>query len=184
MSDELAVRSAADLARLIRAGEVSPVEVVQAYVSRIDRFDGALRAYVTVCRERAVDEARAAEAAQGRGGQLGPLHGVPFAVKDQFDTAGVRTTSGSRLHALRVPAHDATVVARLRAAGGILLGKLNLTEFALGGTLTYPFGQPRNPWDPTRETGGSSSGSGIAAAAALAAATLGEDTGGSVRSPA
>jgi aspartyl-tRNA(Asn)/glutamyl-tRNA(Gln) amidotransferase subunit A len=184
MSDELAFRSAADLARLIRAGEVSPVEVVQAYLSRIDRFDGALRAYVTVCRERALDEARAAEAARGRGGQLGPLHGVPFAVKDQFDTAGVRTTSGSRLHALRVPAHDATVVARLRAAGGILLGKLNLTEFALGGTLTYPFGQPRNPWAPTRETGGSSSGSGIAAAAALAAATLGEDTGGSVRSPA
>src|SRR6266436_3482125 len=184
MTTELAYRSAAELAGLIRARSVSPVEVVQAYLARIDRWSEALGAYVTVCRERALDEARAAEQALGHGAPVGPLHGVPFAVKDQFDTAGVRTTSGSRLHADRVPAEDATVVARLRAAGGILLGKLNLTEFALGGTLTYPFGQPRNPWDRTRETGGSSSGSGIAAAAALAAATLGEDTGGSVRSPA
>ncbi len=184
MTADLAYRTAAELAGLIRARTVSPVEVVQAYLARIDRWDGALRAYVTVCRERALDEARAAEQALGHGAPVGPLHGVPLAVKDQFDTAGVRTTSGSRLHADRVPAEDATVVARLRAAGGILLGKLNLTEFALGGTLIYPFGQPRNPWDQTRETGGSSSGSGIAAAAALAAATLGEDTGGSVRSPA
>ena len=184
MSEELAFRSAADLARLIRDGKVSPVEVVETYLARIDRFDGTLRAYVTVCRERALEEARAAEVARSRGNRLGPLHGVPFAVKDQFDTVGIPTTSGSRLHARRVPAADSTVVARLREAGGILLGKLNLTEFALGGTLTYPAGQPRNPWDPSRETGGSSSGSGIAAAAALAAATLGEDTGGSVRSPA
>jgi len=184
MSTELAYRSATDLAGLIRARTVSPVEVVQAYLARIDRWSAALGAYVTVCRERAQEEARAAEQALGHGAPVGPLHGVPFAVKDQFDTAGVRTTSGSRLHADRVPAEDATVVARLRAAGGILLGKLNLTEFALGGTLIHPFGQPRNPWDQTRETGGSSSGSGIAAAAALAAATLGEDTGGSVRTPA
>ncbi|MFI5373033.1 MAG: amidase [Candidatus Rokuibacteriota bacterium] len=184
MTTDLVYRTATELAGLIRARAVSPVAVVQAYLARIDRWDGALRAYVTVCRERALDEARAALQALGHGAPVGPLHGVPFAVKDQFDTAGVRTTSGSRLHADRVPAEDATVVARLRAAGGILLGKLNLTEFALGGTLNYPFGQPRNPWDQTRETGGSSSGSGIAAAAALAAATLGEDTGGSVRSPA
>jgi aspartyl-tRNA(Asn)/glutamyl-tRNA(Gln) amidotransferase subunit A len=184
MSDELAYRSATELARLIRSRQVSPVEVLDAYLARIDRLDGLLRAYITVCRERARDEAVAAERAAARGGELGPLHGVPFAVKDQFDTAGLRTTSGSRLHADRVPVEEATAVARLRAAGGILLGKLNLTEFALGGTLTYPFGQPRNPWDPGRETGGSSSGSGIAAAAALAAATLGEDTGGSARSPA
>lgn len=184
MTADLAYRGACELAGLIRARAVSPVEVVRAYLARIDRWDGTLRAYVTVCREQALAEARAAEQALGHGGAVGPLHGVPVAVKDQFDTAGVRTTSGSRLHAERVPAQDATVVARLRAAGAILLGKLNLTEFALGGTLTYPFGQPRNPWDGSRETGGSSSGSGIAAAAALAAATLGEDTGGSVRSPA
>lgn len=184
MTADLAYRGAGELAGLIRARAVSPVEVVRAYLARIDRWDGTLRAYVTVCREQALADARAAEQALGHGGAVGPLHGVPVAVKDQFDTAGVRTTSGSRLHAERVPAQDATVVARLRAAGAILLGKLNLTEFALGGTLTYPFGQPRNPWDGSRETGGSSSGSGIAAAAALAAATLGEDTGGSVRSPA
>ena len=184
MSEDLAHRSATELAGLIRARAISPLEVVQAYLARIDRWDGTLHAYVTVCREQALAEARAAEQALGHGAPVGPLHGVPVAVKDQFDTAGIRTTSGSRLHARRVPAEDATVVTRLRAAGAILLGKLNLTEFALGGTLTYPFGQPRNPWDGSRETGGSSSGSGIAAAAALAAATLGEDTGGSVRTPA
>jgi aspartyl-tRNA(Asn)/glutamyl-tRNA(Gln) amidotransferase subunit A len=184
MSEDLAYRSATELAGLIRARAISPLEVVQAYLARIDRWDGTLHAYVTVCREQALAEARAAEQALGHGAPVGPLHGVPVAVKDQFDTAGIRTTSGSRLHARRVPAEDATVVTRLRAAGAILLGKLNLTEFALGGTLTYPFGQPRNPWDGSRETGGSSSGSGIAAAAALAAATLGEDTGGSVRTPA
>jgi len=184
MTDDLVYRSAADLAGLIRAGRVSSAELVQAYLGRIDRFDRVLHAYITVCGERALAEAKAADRALAQGRAAGPLHGVPFAVKDQFDTAGIRTTSGSRVHADRVPEQDATVVARLRAAGGILLGKLNLTEFALGGTLTYPFGQPCNPWDRTRETGGSSSGSGIAAAAALAAATLGEDTGGSVRSPA
>ena len=184
MTADLAFRGASELARLIRTRAISPVDVVQAYLARIDRLDGSLHAYITVCREQALAEARAAEQALGTSVPLGPLHGVPVAVKDQFDTAGIRTTSGSRLHATRVPAEDATVVARLRGAGAILLGKLNLTEFALGGTLTYPFGQPRNPWDASRETGGSSSGSGIAAAAALAAATLGEDTGGSVRSPA
>src|SRR5260370_1385809 len=125
-----------------------------------------------------------AERALGCGAPVGPLRGGPSAGKDQCATAGVRTTSGPRRRAARGPAEDATVVARLRAAGGILLGKLNLTEFALGGTLTYPFGQPRNPWDQTRETGGSSSGSGIAAAAALAAAPPGEDTGRSGPSPA
>jgi aspartyl-tRNA(Asn)/glutamyl-tRNA(Gln) amidotransferase subunit A len=184
VTTDLAYRGASELAGLIRARAVSPVELVQAYLARIDRWDGTLHAYVTVCREQALAEARAAEQALAASAPVGPLHGVPVAVKDQFDTAGIRTTSGSRRHAERVPARDATVVARLRAAGAILLGKLNLTEFALGGTLTYPFGQPRNPWDGSRETGGSSSGSGIAAAAALAAATLGEDTGGSVRSPA
>src|SRR5262249_33240906 len=104
--------------------------------------------------------------------------------KDQFDTSGVRTTSGSRLFADHVPQTDAAVVARLRAAGGILLGKLNMTEVALGGTLDFPFGQPRNPWNRLHDPGGSSSGSGSAAAAGLAAFALGEDTGGSVRSPA
>ncbi len=98
MTTELAYRSATELAGLIRARTASPVEVAQAYLARIDRWSDALGAYVTVCRERALDEARAAEQALGHGAPVGPLHGVPFAVKDQFDTAGVRTTSGSRLH--------------------------------------------------------------------------------------
>src|SRR5712692_3561882 len=127
--------------------------------------------------------ARAETAAQ-KGNWLGLLHGIPFAVKDQLDTAGVLTTSGSALLRANIPSGDSTVVARLKAAGAILLGKLNLTEFALGGTIRFPYGQPRNPWNPDHDPGGSSSGSGIAAAAALAAATLGEDTGGSIRSPA
>jgi aspartyl-tRNA(Asn)/glutamyl-tRNA(Gln) amidotransferase subunit A len=180
----IAQRSATELAALIRKRELSPVALVEAYLERIARLDGDLRAYITVCREAALAEAKRAEAAAARGEAVGPLHGLPFAVKDQFDTAGIRTTSGSRLLAAHVPTRDAPVIARLRAAGGILLGKLNMTEFALGGTLDFPFGQPRNPWNRAHDPGGSSSGSGIAAAAALAALTLGEDTGGSVRSPA
>jgi aspartyl-tRNA(Asn)/glutamyl-tRNA(Gln) amidotransferase subunit A len=175
---------AARLAALVRAREVSPVELVRTYLDRIDRLDGRLRAYITVTAEAALDAARRAEAALAGGGPVGPLHGVPFAVKDQFATRGVRTTAGSRILADHVPDEDATVVARLSAAGGILLGKLNLTEFALGGTIRYPFGQPRNPWNTDHDTGGSSAGSGVAVAAALCAVSLGEDTGGSVRSPA
>jgi aspartyl-tRNA(Asn)/glutamyl-tRNA(Gln) amidotransferase subunit A len=175
---------AARQAALVRTRQVSPVDLVRAYLERIDRLDGRLRAYITVTREAALDAARDAEAAVMRGAALGSLHGVPFAVKDQFATRGVRTTAGSRILADHVPDEDATVVARLVAAGGILLGKLNLTEFALGGTIHYPFGQPRNPWNTDHDTGGSSAGSGVAVAAALCAVSLGEDTGGSVRTPA
>ena len=175
---------AARLAALVRSRQASPVELVRAYLDRIEQLDGRLRAYITVTRQGALDAARRAEETAGRSGALGPLHGVPFAVKDQFATRGVRTTAGSRILADHVPDEDATVVARLVAAGGILLGKLNLTEFALGGTIRFPFGQPRNPWNTAHDTGGSSAGSGVAAAAALAAVTLGEDTGGSVRTPA
>jgi aspartyl-tRNA(Asn)/glutamyl-tRNA(Gln) amidotransferase subunit A len=181
---DLAFLGARQLARLVRDRNVSPVELTQLYLDRIDRHDGRLRAYITVLPEAALASARRAEAAVMRGESLPPLHGIPYAVKDQFDTAGVRTTSGSRILENHVPATDATTIARLNAAGGILLGKLNLTEFALGGTQQFPFGQPRNPWNPDHDPGGSSSGSGIAVAAALCAASLGEDTGGSVRSPA
>jgi len=184
VTDELVYLSAARQAALIRTKQLSPVEMARAYLERIDRLDGRLRAYITVTRETALAAAREAEHAVMAGGPLGPLHGVTFAVKDQFATRGVRTTAGSRLLADNVPGEDATVVARLTAAGGILLGKLNLTEFALGGTIRYPFGQPRNPWNTEHDTGGSSAGSGAAVAAALCAVSLGEDTGGSVRSPA
>jgi len=183
--DDLAFQDATELAALVRTRQVSPVELVSVYLDRIARLDGRLRAYVAVCGDAALDAARKAEAAVVAGGALGPLHGVPFAVKDQFDAVGLPTTMGSRVLRDAPPAsEDATVVARLRAAGGLLLGKLNLTEFALGGTREFPFGQPRNPWNPDHDPGGSSSGSGIATAAALCGFTLGEDTGGSVRSPA
>ena len=184
MSLDVAFLGAARQAALIRSKQLSPVEVVRTYLDRIDRLDGRLRAYITLCRETAVEAARRAEEAVARGVPLGPLHGVAFAVKDQFATRGVRTTAGSRILADNVPDEDATVVARLTAAGGILLGKLNLTEFALGGTIRFPFGQPRNPWNTEHDTGGSSAGSGVAVAAALCSVSLGEDTGGSVRSPA
>ena len=184
MAADVVFESAARQAALVRAGQVSPVALVREYLARIDHLDGRLRAYITVCRETALAAAERAEAAVARREPLGPLHGVPFAVKDQFATRGVRTTAGSRILADHVPDEDATVVARLTAAGGILLGKLNLTEFALGGTIRFPFGQPRNPWNTEHDTGGSSAGSGVAVAAALCAVSLGEDTGGSVRTPA
>ena len=182
--NDLAFLDAAKLAVLVRERQVSPVELVQLYLERIERFDARLRAYITVLPEAALEAAREAEAAVMRGEALGPLHGVPYAVKDQFATAGVRTTVGSRILETHVPTETATLISRLDEAGGILLGKLNLTEFALGGTQRFPFGQPRNPWNPDHDPGGSSSGSGIAVAAALCAASLGEDTGGSVRTPA
>ena len=181
---DLAFFGARQLAGLVRDRKVSPVELTQLYLERIERLDGRLRAYITVLPEAALASARRAEASVMRGETLPALHGIPYAVKDQFDTAGVRTTSGSRILEDNVPTADATTIARLNSAGGILLGKLNLTEFALGGTQQFPFGQPRNPWNTDHDPGGSSSGSGIAVAAALCAVSLGEDTGGSVRSPA
>jgi len=173
-----------EAAALIRSRQLSPVELVQAYLERIDRLDGELRAYITVSRAEALATARQAERDIAQERPAGPLHGVAVAVKDQFHVRGVVTTAGSRATERRVAEADATVMARLRSAGAIVLGTLNLSEFALGGTLAPPFGQPRNPWDRVRDPGGSSSGSGIAAAAALASGTLGEDTGGSIRSPA
>ena len=168
----------------MREKRLSPVDLVTTYLDRIERLDERLRAFITVCGESALSEAKRAEGEAAAGHWRGPLHGIPFAVKDQLDTAGILTTSGSALLRDNVPAEDSTVVAKLKSAGGILIGKLNLTEFALGGTIRFPYGQPRNPWNQDHDPGGSSSGSGIAAAAALCSVTLGEDTGGSVRSPA
>ena len=182
--DDLAFAGAARQAALVREKRVSPVELVTTYLERIGRLDGRLRAFITICGESALAEAARAEAEAAKRAWRGPLHGIPFAVKDQVDTAGVLTTSGSALLRANVPGADSTVVERLKAAGAILLGKLNLTEFALGGTIRFPYGQPRNPWNPEHDPGGSSSGSGIAAAAGLCSMTLGEDTGGTVRSPA
>src|SRR5262245_51520600 len=181
---DLPFLSAAALGELIRKQEVSPVEAAAAYLERIDAVDGKLHSYITVCRNEAMQAAHAAEQAIVRGEWRGPLHGVPYAVKDQFWTKGIRTTGGSRLLADFIPGEDATVVARLNAAGAILLGKLNMSEFATGNSVYHPFGTPHNPWDLERHPGTSSSGSGAATAACLCATSLGEDTGGSIRNPA
>jgi aspartyl-tRNA(Asn)/glutamyl-tRNA(Gln) amidotransferase subunit A len=184
---DLAFASVADLAAMIARKEVSPVEVVRAHLERIAARDTTLRSYLAVCDEAALAAARAAESALVAGRPAGPLYGVPIALKDLYDTAGVRTTAGSKILADRVPAADATVVRRLREAGAIVLGKLHMVEFAYGPEgLNAHHGAPRNPWDAAvaRMPGGSSSGSGVAVAAGLAPAALGSDTGGSIRIPA
>ena len=181
---ELPFLSASALSRLIASREVSPVEATEAYLERIDQVDGKLNSYITVCREEAIQAAREAERAIGAGRHLGPMHGIPVAVKDQFNTAGIRTTGGSSILADFVPTEDSTVVANLKRAGAVLLGKLNMSEFAMAEIFHHPHGTPRNPWDLGRNPGTSSSGSGAATAAFLCATSLGEDTGGSIRSPA
>jgi len=183
-SDEIAFLSAAETARAVRARTLSPSEVVEACLARIERLDGRLRAYITVTADAARDAARSAERALAAGETPGPLFGVPMAVKDQFWTRGVLTTNGSRVYRDHVPSHDATVVERLKRAGAILLGKLAMSELALGGTRAPAWGVTRNPWDLERTPGESSSGSGAALAAHLCAASVGEDTGGSGRMPA
>ena len=173
----MAFRSAAATAAAIKAREVSPVEVVQAYLDRIQRLDSRLCSYITVCGDQALAAARRAERALSRGGQQRkPLLGVPIAVKDQFWTKGIRTTNGSRVYRDFIPAEDDTVVKKLKQAGAILLGKLNLSELAMGGTQQHPFGIPRNPWALERSPGESSSGSGVALAAHLCAGLPGRGT--------
>ena len=173
----------AELGELIRTGEVSPVEATESYLNRIESLNGDIRAYLTVTGDLARQAAQDAEAEIASGQYRGPLHGVPVAVKDQIYTEGIRTTGGSPVFGEFVPEYDATVIARLKEAGAVLLGKLNMTEFATTG-ISHQFDPPRNPWARERSSGGSSSGSGAATAAFMCAASLGEDTGGSVRFPA
>jgi len=178
----LTIREAAGL---LKSGQLSPVELTQAFLDRIEATDDRLHSYIVVLKEQALDDARLAEAEIRRGDYKGPLHGIPFALKDLYDTAGVTTTAGSKVYIDRVPAEDATTTARLKAAGGILLGKLAMHEFALGGPdFTTPFPPARNPWNLDHITGGSSSGSGSAVASGQAMAALGSCTGGSIRGPA
>ena len=183
-NDELGFLTISEAARLVEAGEVSPVELATACLERIERMDDGLRAFITVTADLALDAARRAEAEAAAGRSRGPLHGIPLALKDIIDTAGVPTTSGSTIQADRVPRADAAVTRRLKDAGAALLGKLNLSEFAMGGTVRHPFGTPRNPWDRSRNPGSSSSGSAIAVSAGMAFGALGSDTGGSIRGPA
>ena len=176
--------SASELSKLIQSKEVSPVEAVEAYLERIEQVDSKLNSYITVCREEALEAARQAERAIARGERQGPMHGIPVAVKDQFYTEGIRTTGGSSILSDLIPDEDATVIANLKNAGAILLGKLNMSEFAMGDAFYHPYGTPHNPWNLERSPGTSSSGSGAATAAFLCATSLGEDTGGSIRGPA
>jgi len=170
---------------LIRDGKLSPVALTRAFLDRIEELDGTLTSYITVLSNSAMAEAQQAEAEIQSGGYKGPLHGIPIALKDIYDTQGVRTTGSSRIIADRVPDRDATTTARLREAGSILLGKLATHEFALGGPdPTHGFPLAKNPWNIEHIPSGSSSGSGVAVAAGLCMGSLGSCTGGSIRGPA
>lgn len=181
---DLCYASAATLATDIRRGERSPVSVVEAFLDRIERVNPKINAYVTVCSESAREAAQEAERAVKRGDELGPLHGVPVAIKDLNRVAGVRTTFGSPAFSDHVPDQDDIVVSRLREAGAIILGKTNTPEFGRKTKTDNPvFGASGNPWDPSRTTGGSSGGSAAAVAAGLAPIALGTDAAGSIRIP-
>ena len=182
--DDIAFLSAAATAEAIRNGSFTPVDAVRAYLDRIDSLDSRLSAYITVTREEALDAAEQVGRRLSAGESMGPLAGVPAAVKDQFWTKGILTTNGSRVYQDFVPSEDATVIKRLKEAGMVLLGKLNMSELAMGGTRNPPWGIAANPWDLERTPGESSSGSGVALSAHLCAASIGEDTGGSGRGPA
>ena len=174
-----------ELSQRVRRRERSPVEITRECLARIEKLNPQLNAFITVTADSALAEARTAEAEIGRGEWRGPLHGIPIALKDLIDTAGVRTTAASAIHQGRVPLEDAEVVRRLREAGAVLVGKNNLHEFAYGGSsLISHFGEVRNPWDTGRITGGSSGGSAAAVTAGMALAALGTDTAGSIREPA
>ncbi|MGI9475624.1 MAG: amidase [Hyphomicrobiaceae bacterium] len=179
---ELCFNSIADLAPKLRTGELSPVDVVEALLARIDEHNDFLKAYLHVDAEGARKAARAAEIEIAAGGYRGPLHGIPVAYKDIFHVQGLPTTAGSRLMADYVANEDCTVAKRLRQAGAICMGKLNTIEFASGSMEVY--GNARNPWHTDRHPGGSSSGSAVALAAQLVHGAMGSDTGGSIRIPA
>jgi len=185
MAGELHFLTIAEAARRIATRDLSPVELTEAYLARIAAVDDKLQAFVTLTADRARTEAKAAEAEIMRGGPRSKLHGIPYCLKDIVETAGIRTTAQSKILADHVPAADAVVAAKLRGAGGILLGKTATWEFAHGGpSWDVLFPPARNPWNTDHHPAGSSSGSGAAIAAGLAPATIGSDTGGSIRGPA
>lgn len=181
---QLPFLSATELASLIKSREVSPVEATEAYLERIPQIDGKLNSYITVTADRAMADARQAEQEIVSGNYRGTMHGIPIGIKDQVYTKGILTTGGSTILKDFVPSEDATVVTKLNEAGAVLLGKLNMSEFAMGDAFEHPYGRPHNPCDLSRNAGTSSSGSSAATAAFLCATSLGEDTGGSIRGPA
>jgi aspartyl-tRNA(Asn)/glutamyl-tRNA(Gln) amidotransferase subunit A len=176
--------SATQLASLIEARQVSPEEALHAYLDRIEQVGPKVNAYITVCADEAVQQARQAGQEIQQGRYRGPLHGIPVAVKDQVHTTGILTTNASNIRADFIPNEDATVVAKLKEAGAVIIGKTNMSEFAIGDSFSSFKGPARNPWDLSRDPGTSSTGSGAATAARLCATSLGEDTGGSIRGPA
>ena len=181
---DIAFAPATELKDLIARKEVSPVEVTELYLSRIDALDSQLNSYLTVTRDEALAGARAAEDAVMRGESLGPLHGLPLSIKDLEMTAGIRTTSGSAIFKDRVPDEDSLVVERVRKAGAVILGKTNTPEFGLLGHTENRLGDHcRNPWNTDRTTGGSSGGAGAATVAGLCSLATGSDGGGSIRIP-
>ncbi|NYE46271.1 amidase [Spinactinospora alkalitolerans] len=185
MHEEITYRSARELARMLRAREVSAREVVGAHLDRIAAVNPAVNAVVTVCAERAMAEAAAADERLASGAGVGPLHGLPIAHKDTHETAGVRTTFGSPVFADHVPERDELIVERMRAAGAITIGKTNVPEFAAGSHTFNPiFGTTRNPYDTAKSAGGSSGGAAAALAAGMHPLADGSDMGGSLRNPA
>ncbi len=182
--DVIGLLSAAELGRRIDGRKVSPTEAVNAYLQRLDALDGQLGSFTLVGCEEALGEAAERELELAANNSRGPLHGVPVGIKEQVDVRGWPTTGGSATLRDSVAKSDATVTARLRDAGAIVLGKLNMTELAITETIEFPYGTPNNPWNPERSPGSSSAGPGVATAAALCGATLGGDTGGSIRIPA
>ena len=184
-SNDLTSLTLKQASELLRAKKATPIQLTEACLARIDRHNKAINAFITVTHDQALKDAREMDAELKRGLRRSPLHGIPVALKDNIDTAGVKTTAASGVFKDRVPTEDADVVTRLKKAGAIVLGKLNLHEFALGGTsaVTY-FGPVHNPWALDRVAGGSSGGSAAAIAADLCFGTLGTDTGGSIRIPA
>jgi len=185
MSHELTTLTLTEAARLVHQHGLSPLELTRAHLERIEALNPVLNCFITITADAAMQRARQAEDAIKRGEIWGPLHGLPVALKDLFETQGVRTTAGSKLFENFIPRTDATVVEKLQAAGAIILGKLNMHEIALGVTnTTSNFGACRNPWALERIPGGSSGGSAAALAAGLCLGALGSDTGGSIRIPA
>jgi len=183
-ADELTALTIAEAGELIRKKSLSPVEIAAACLERVERYDKRLSAYITVLGDSAMAEARQAEQAIARGEYLGPLHGIPLALKDTFAMRGVRVTAGSKLLENNVLDYDSAVIERLRKAGVVFLGTLNMHEFAYGATNSNPFyGFARNPWDQERIPGGSSGGSAVAVAASMCLGSIGTDAGGSVRLP-
>ncbi|MBI3974498.1 MAG: amidase [Chloroflexi bacterium] len=184
-ASDLCALSVAELAARIRRREVSPVEATRAVLDRIESHDGSLHTFITVTAEQALEDARRAEREIAAGSYRGPLHGVPVAAKDLYQTAGVRTTCGSAILRDWVPNEDAASIATWREAGAVLIGKNTLHEFAFGGTsVNEHTGTPRNPWNPERICGGSSGGSAAAVAAGFAYGAFGSETGNSIRRPA